>query len=167
MHHFCVSQAEWIKRARASGCDTVWAQKEVLGNADSSLPSMCARSCVCVWWALRSSTNESPWRTCQAEKWSSILGSVACRSKAYLLMWHSVSPAETSQGSSNSGRLSRAELHIPAKLLLLDAAEGLRWLWCRYLQNSQLLKSAAKLLSRWKTPVLFDHRGITEGSGDH
>lgn len=123
---------------------------------------MFARKCVYVWWELRSSTNESPWRTCQAEKWSSVLGSVACRSKACLLMWHSVSPAETSQGSSNSGRWSRAELHIPAKLLLLDAAEGLSWLWCRYLQNSQLLKSGAKLLSRGKTSVLFyqNHSGF-------
>lgn len=38
---------------------------------------------------------------------------------------------------------------------------GLSWLWCRYLQNSQLLQPGAKLLSRGKTPVLFDqnHRG--------
>lgn len=123
------------------------------------LTSACLHSCVYIRWELHSSTHESHSKTCQAEKWTRVLGSVACRSEAWFLMRCSVSPAQASQGACSSGRFhgSQPQLHIPTKLLLLDPAKGLCRLWCRYLQHSQPLKFNPELLSTWRTTSFVWH----------
>lgn len=60
-------------------------------------------------------------------------------------------------GSCNSGRFrgSWLQLHILAKLLLLDSAKGLCQLWCRYMQHSQPLRFKLELLSTWGTSFVW------------
>lgn len=90
------SLAVRIKQACASGYDAISAQKEVRGNAGSSVPCMC----MVVFTSEENCSHELYSRTCQAEKMKQHFGVSSMHIWGWLLMRRSVSPAPTSQGSS-------------------------------------------------------------------